>query len=675
MGHVYYEAVGVILTLILFGRYLETRARGRTSAAVRKLLDLAPRMARRVRDGAEREVPLAEVATGDLLRVKPGDGVPVDGTVRAGRAAVDESMVTGESLPVEKGPGDTVIGGTRLVDGTIDFTATAVGSRTALAQIARLVEQAQASKPPIQKLADRISGVFVPVVMVLAVVAWVAWYVAGPEPRALFATVAFASVLIIACPCALGLATPTAILVGTGRGARAGILFRNANAIEQARRVTLVLLDKTGTITEGRPRLTDRVHVAGVPEEELLGIAAALEQGSAHPLARALVDAAREKGVAPPAAEAFTSKTGFGVSGTVLGRRALVGSAAYFAGEGIDFSAVEDDVARFAGEGKTPLLVAAGGKLLGVLAVADREKPTSKDAIGRLRARGMKVAMLTGDRRDTAARRGRAHGHPGGLRRSAPGRQGGPGARAAGAGRSGRDGRGRRQRRPGPGAGGPRHRDRRGRRRRDRGLGRDARGRQPRLGGGGDRPLARDARHDPPEPDLRVPLQRARDSDRGGSALPRHGLDALADDRLGRHGGLLGLGRHQQPAPRAPEARVTPDRIAAIGIGAGLIVFLLVFFFGKRRAVAVAGSEVTIVVDGGYSPDLVVARRGAPLKLVFDRRESSPCSDEIVLPDFGVRRSLPAHAKTTIEILPEREGEFPFSCGMNMLHGKIRVVA
>ncbi len=403
MGHVYYEAVGVILTLILFGRYLETRARGRTSAAVRKLLDLTPKMARRVRDGVERDVPLSEVAVGDLLRVKPGDAIPVDGSVRSGRAAVDESMVTGESLPVEKAPGDRVIGGTRIVDGAIDMAATAVGSRTALAQIARLVEQAQASKPPIQKLADRISGVFVPVVMAIAIATWVAWYVAGPEPRALFATVAFASVLIIACPCALGLATPTAILVGTGRGARAGILFRNANAIEQARRVTLVLLDKTGTITEGRPRLTDRVHVAGVPEEELLGIAAALEQGSAHPLARAVVDAAREKGIAPPALEAFTSKTGFGVSGTVRGRSALVGSAAFFAGEDIDLSAVEDDVTRFAVEGKTPLLVAAGGKLLGVLAVADREKPTSRDAIGRMRAQGLKVAMLTGDRRDTAA--------------------------------------------------------------------------------------------------------------------------------------------------------------------------------------------------------------------------------------------------------------------------------
>jgi Cu+-exporting ATPase len=403
MGHVYYEAVGVILTLILFGRYLETRARGRTSAAVRKLLDLAPKMARRVREGVEREVPLSEIAVGDLLRVKPGDAIPVDGSVRAGRSAVDESMVTGESLPVEKAEGDRVIGGTMNTDGTIDMAATAVGSQTALSQIARLVEQAQASKPPIQKLADRISGVFVPVVMAIAIVTWVAWYVAGPEPRALFATVAFASVLIIACPCALGLATPTAILVGTGRGARAGILFRNADAIEQARRVTLVLLDKTGTITAGRPRLTDRVHVSGVRDADLLGTAAALEQGSAHPLARAIVEAAREKGVAPPAVEAFTSKSGLGVSGTIQGRRAVVGSASLLEQEGIDIAAVREDLARFGAEGKTPLLVAWGATLLGVLAVADREKPSSKDAIRRLREQGLKVAMLTGDRSDTAA--------------------------------------------------------------------------------------------------------------------------------------------------------------------------------------------------------------------------------------------------------------------------------
>jgi len=402
MGPVYYEAVGVILTLVLLGRYFETRARGRTSAAVRQLLDLAPKRARRVEGGQEREVPVAEVRVGDRLRVKPGDAVPVDAVVRSGRSGVDESMVTGESLPVEKGPGDRVLGGTLNGDGALEVEATAVGAATALSQIARLVQQAQASKPPIQRLADRISGVFVPVVLVVAVVTWVAWYVLGPEPRALGATVAFASVLIIACPCALGLATPTAILVGTGRGAKAGILFRNADALETARRVTRVVLDKTGTITEGKPRLTDRVHIAGVPDEELLGLAASLEQASAHPLARAVVAAASEKGIAIPPASAFVSRTGLGVTGAVGGRRVAVGSAALLAAEGVETAPVAEEVARFAAEGKTPLLVAAGGRLLGLLAVADPEKPTSRHAIARLKTMGLSVAMLTGDREDTA---------------------------------------------------------------------------------------------------------------------------------------------------------------------------------------------------------------------------------------------------------------------------------
>ncbi len=402
MGHVYYEAVGVILTLVLLGRYLETRARRKTSAAIRKLLDLAPKTARLVQGDAEREVPLTEVRTGDRLRVKPGDAVPVDGVVRSGASSVDESMVTGESIPVVKAEGDRVIGGTLNGEGAFDMEATAVGSATALAQIVRLVERAQASKPPIQKLADRISGIFVPVVLGIAVVTWVVWYVVGPEPRALFATIAFASVLIIACPCALGLATPTAILVGTGRGARSGILFRNAEALEKARRITLVLLDKTGTITEGKPRLTERVHVSGVGDDVLLGLAAALEKGSAHPLAQALVAAAKEKGIALPKIETFESRTGLGVAGRAGGRRLLVGNVRFLESEGIDVSPVAEEIARFSGEGKTPLLIAAGGKLLGLFAAADREKPGAAAAIASLRARGLKVAMLTGDRDETA---------------------------------------------------------------------------------------------------------------------------------------------------------------------------------------------------------------------------------------------------------------------------------
>ena len=402
MGHVYYEAVGVILTLVLLGRYLETRARGKTSAAIRTLLDLAPKTARLLENGSERDVPLADVRAGARLAVKPGDAVPVDGVVRSGRSAVDESMVTGESIPVEKTEGDRVIGGTLNGEGAFEMEATAVGSATALAQIVRLVEQAQASKPPIQKLADRISGVFVPVVLGIAVVTWTLWYVLGPEPRVVFATIALASVLIIACPCALGLATPTAILVGTGRGARAGILFRNATALETARRITLVLLDKTGTLTEGKPRVTERVLVAGLGDGELLGLAAALERKSAHPLAEAVVSAAGDRGLDLPKVDNFESRTGLGVAGRVGTRRVLVGSVRLFEAEKIDLSPVADEIARFAAEGKTPLLVAADRKLLGLLAVADREKPDAAAAVARLRARGLKVAMLTGDREETA---------------------------------------------------------------------------------------------------------------------------------------------------------------------------------------------------------------------------------------------------------------------------------
>ena len=402
MGSVYYEAIGVILTLILLGRLLETRARGRTSSAIRLLLDLAPKRARLLRGGVEVEVPLSQVRVGDRLHVKPGDAVPVDGRVASGRSAVDESLVTGESLPVEKTVGDRVIGGTLNGEGVLEVEATAVGSDTALARIVRLVQEAQASKPPIQKLADRVAGVFVPVVLMIAVAAWVVWYVAGPEPRAGFATYVLASVLLIACPCALGLATPTAILVGTGRGARSGILFRNAEALERARAVTTVLLDKTGTVTEGKPRVTDVVPAAGTQEDDVLRIAAALEKHSAHPVAAAVVAAAVERNLPVAGTESFESRPGRGVEGVVGGRRTAVGNAALLEEAKVDPSPMAEASERLSGEGKTSLFVAVDGRVIGLLAVADREKPSSARAIAALKARGLRVAMITGDQAKTA---------------------------------------------------------------------------------------------------------------------------------------------------------------------------------------------------------------------------------------------------------------------------------
>ena len=402
MGSVYYEAIGVILTLVLLGRFLETRARGRTSAAIRLLLDLSPKQARLLRGGVEVDVPVAEVVVGDRLRVKPGDAVPVDGRVVSGRSAVDESLVTGESLPVEKGPGDRVIGGTLNGEGALDVEATAVGSETTLARIVRLVEEAQTSKPPIQKLADRVAGIFVPAVLMIAVAAWVVWYVLGPEPRAGYATYVLASVLLIACPCALGLATPTAILVGTGRGARSGILFRNADALERAGAVTTVLLDKTGTVTEGKPRVTDVVPAPGTTAETVLQTAAALEARSAHPVAAAVVSAAAERKLAVAEAESFESRPGQGVEGAVGGRRAAVGNAALLRARGDDSAALDEAADRLSGEGKTPLFVVVDARAIGLLAVADREKASSAGAIAALKARGLRVAMITGDREKTA---------------------------------------------------------------------------------------------------------------------------------------------------------------------------------------------------------------------------------------------------------------------------------
>ena len=399
---VYFEAVGVILTLILLGRLLEARAKQGTGEAIRKLLGLRPRTARVVRDGVELEVPVDEVRVGDEVVVRPGERLPVDGEIVAGRSTIDESMVTGESIPVDKGPGDPVVGGTVNQTGSFRYRATAVGAETVLAQIVRLVREAQASKAPIERLADRVAGVFVPVVTLLSIATFVAWYDLGPDPALTTALVRAVSVLIIACPCALGLATPLSIMVGTGRGAEHGVLIRSAEALETAHRVRTVVLDKTGTVTTGRPALAEVVPAGGLTEDELLRLAASAERASEHPLARAVVEGAAERGVDLAEPTAFRSATGMGVRAEVEGRTVVVGRRALLAEEGVDAGTLEETVARLEREGLTAILVGVDGRAAGVLAVADTPKPEAPRAVAGLRRRSLDVVMITGDNRRTA---------------------------------------------------------------------------------------------------------------------------------------------------------------------------------------------------------------------------------------------------------------------------------
>lgn len=410
---VYYEAVSSIIALILLGRLLEARAKGRMSEAMRRLLDLTPKTARVFRDGTEVEVPAAEVAVGDLFLVRPGEKVAVDGVVRTGRTAVDESMLTGEPMPVEKVEGDEVVGATLNTTGAIVVEATRVGRDTALAQIVRLVEEAQGSRAPVQRLADRIAAVFVPVVIALAIAAFVIWFDIGPAPALVYATVVFVSVLIIACPCAMGLATPTAIMVGTGRGAEHGVLFKGGAGLEAASSVTAIVLDKTGTITEGRPTVTDLVVAPGtrdggapVPaaevERTVLYYASAVESLSEHPLGAAIVRTAQERGIEIPEASGFRAKEGRGATARVDGRLVAVGSAAFLIEQGVDVGPFTDAIDTLAARARTPVLVAVDGAPAGVLGLADPVKPSAVSAVKALKARGLHLIMVTGDVRKVA---------------------------------------------------------------------------------------------------------------------------------------------------------------------------------------------------------------------------------------------------------------------------------
>jgi Cu+-exporting ATPase len=402
-GGVYYETAAVIVTLILMGRLLEARAKRSAGAAIEKLIGLQPKTARVLREGQERDVPIAEVRVGDRLLVRPGEKVPADGVVLSGRSWVDESMLTGESLPTEKQEGDAVTGATLNQRGAFTMEAKRVGRETALAQIVRLVEQAQGSRAPIQRLADVITGYFVPVVLMIAVAAFVGWYALGPEPRFLHALLASVAVLIIACPCALGLATPTAIMVGTGRGAQLGVLIKDAEALETAHKTQIVVLDKTGTITEGRPALTDVVPIAGFAADELLRLAASAERGSEHPLASAVVSGAQSRNLALAEAAHFQALAGRGAEARVETHDVLIGNTTLLADRKIlRCTELDAEAQRLSEEGKTAMFVAVDGRIAGVLAVADPIKATTPGALARLRAMGVRVVMLTGDNRRTA---------------------------------------------------------------------------------------------------------------------------------------------------------------------------------------------------------------------------------------------------------------------------------
>ena len=400
--NVYYEAAAVIVTLILLGRFLEARAKGRTSEAIQRLVKLQAKEAHVLRDGRMVDIPINDVALGDIVEVRPGERVPVDGEITEGRSFVDESMITGEPIPVEKAAGSTVVGGTVNQKGALTLRATAVGGQTMLAQIIRMVEQAQGSKLPIQAVVDKVTLWFVPAVMLVALLTFLVWLVFGPSPALTFALVNAVAVLIIACPCAMGLATPTSIMVGTGRGAEMGVLFRKGEALQLLKDAKVVAVDKTGTLTEGRPVLTDLEIAEGFSRDPVLAKVAAVESRSEHPIARAIVESATEGGIALPTMTDFDSVTGMGVRATVDGSRVEVGADRYMRSLGLDVGVFAGTAERLGNEGKSPLYAAIDGRLAAIIAVADPIKASTPAAIAALHQLGLKVAMITGDNARTA---------------------------------------------------------------------------------------------------------------------------------------------------------------------------------------------------------------------------------------------------------------------------------
>lgn len=402
LAEVFWDVTDVVVALVVLGLALEIKAKGRTSEAIKKLIGLQAKTARVVRDGREIDLPVEEVVVDDVVIVRPGDKIPVDGEVIEGSSAVDESMITGESMPIEKRPGDEVIGATINKTGSFKFKTTKVGKDTALASIIRMVKDAQGSKAPIQRVVDMVSGYFVPTVMILGVLSFVVWYLVGPEPRFVYATIVFVTTLIIACPCALGLATPTSLTVGIGKGAENGILIRSGDALQTSQKLDSLILDKTGTITRGEPALTDVVVAQGQNDNEVLRLAASLERGSEHPLGEAIVQGAEQRGLLLADAENFAAIPGHGVSGRIDGRDILLGNAKLMRDRSIPIETLTKDWERLANEGKTPMYVAVDDKAAGLVAVADTVKPDSKSAIDALQRLGIEVVMMTGDNERTA---------------------------------------------------------------------------------------------------------------------------------------------------------------------------------------------------------------------------------------------------------------------------------
>ena len=402
MPDVYFDTSAVIITLILFGRMLEARAKGQTSEAIKKLIGLQPKTARVIREGREMDIPVKDVAVGDIVVVRPGEKIPVDGIVTKGKSAVDESMITGESMPVKKENGAEVIGATINKTGSFEFQATKVGKNTALAQIIRLVQEAQGSKAPIQRLADVIAGYFVPIVISIAILTFVAWFDFGPEPALTFALLNFVAVMIIACPCALGLATPTAVMVGTGKGAENGILIKGGESLETAHKVTTIVFDKTGTLTKGEPDVTDVIALAPFSEDDVLKFAAAAERSSEHPLGEAIARKARESAFILPEAKNFRALEGLGIEAEIDDRSVLIGNEKLMEQRGIVSSPLFEKARALSLEAKTPVYLAVDGQLAGLLAIADPLKDDSPRAVERLKRLGLDVIMLTGDNRRTA---------------------------------------------------------------------------------------------------------------------------------------------------------------------------------------------------------------------------------------------------------------------------------